>query len=85
MLFFGFAEAMAYMSVMLNITSKAPQAHLGLAHGFASTMSAFIRTISPASTGFLWEWGRSSSFPGFVFLIGSFSAGIGILASYMLP
>ncbi|KAI9208447.1 major facilitator superfamily domain-containing protein [Polychytrium aggregatum] len=76
----GTGEALAYLSVFMLITEGAKGSNLGLAHGFASTCAAGLRTISPALTGYLWELGIHTRLYGLIFLLLSL---LGLLGVYM--
>ena len=69
MILIGFAEVLAFLSVIMMITESATmdsQADmLGLVHGLASTCSASVRALSPPMAGFLWEMGNSPLVFGF--------------------
>lgn len=81
---FGFAESLSFMSVIMLITERAQQTHLGMAHGFAATMAAFARTISPGLTGSLWELGVAIRWTGLVFIIGSIFSTLGVIITFLL-
>ncbi|KAI8918822.1 major facilitator superfamily domain-containing protein [Entophlyctis helioformis] len=66
----GVAEAVSYLSVLILITQESDPRSLGLAHGFASTMAASMRTIGPAAAGALWEWGITLGMSWLVFFLG---------------
>lgn len=83
MCLFGIAETLAYMSILMQITESAQQKHLGLAHGFASTMAALVRTAGPGLTGNLWSFGVVMRMNWIVFAVGVFTASIGILFTYL--
>ncbi|RKO98017.1 MFS general substrate transporter, partial [Caulochytrium protostelioides] len=55
MMLLGVAEAMCYLSVILQITMSVPSAsQLGLVHGIATSAAAMVRTIAPAAGGAMW-------------------------------
>ncbi|KAH6577403.1 hypothetical protein BASA60_004029 [Batrachochytrium salamandrivorans] len=86
---FGIAEAVAYVSVIVLITESASgTGALGLAHGFASTMAACVRTLGPALVGILWEIGASFIAPGasvwVVFGGGAAVAFMGVIAAWAI-
>ncbi|KAI8909506.1 major facilitator superfamily domain-containing protein [Gorgonomyces haynaldii] len=81
---FGIAESLAYLSVMLRITESVAPRHLGVAHGFASTMAALVRTIAPALTGSIWEWGHRLGWTSLVFFIGALTSLGGVVASFLV-
>nr|KAJ3423007.1 hypothetical protein HK105_004524 [Polyrhizophydium stewartii] len=69
---FGVGEATSYLSVIILITeSAAGTGALGLAHGFAATMAACVRTIGPALAGSLWESGVATHWPSLAFVVGA--------------
>ncbi|KAK5671851.1 hypothetical protein QVD99_001682 [Batrachochytrium dendrobatidis] len=80
MAMFGLAEATAYISVIVMITeSAAGSGALGLAHGFASTMAACMRTVGPSIIGWMWEVGGT---PWVVFIGSACVALFGVVAAW---
>ena len=77
MTIFGGCESLGYVSIMLIVTDSAGPSNLGMAHGFASTMAAFVRTIAPSITGYLWEVGVHHGWPGFMFAFGAVTSALG--------
>jgi MFS family permease len=78
---FGTCESLGYLSVILMITESQQPQHLGLAHGLASTLAALARTLSPAITGVIWEWGVELHWNWLVFVVGGGMALMGAIAA----
>jgi MFS family permease len=79
---FGTCESLGYLSVILMITESQQPQNLGIAHGLASTLAALARTLSPAITGFIWEWGVDLQWNWLVFVIGGGIALMGAISAH---
>ena len=84
MVAFGCGESISYLSVILRITESNHVKNLGIAHGFASTVAALVRTIAPSSTGYIWEYGRQMGWSSLVFFLGSLTSLAGVIASWIV-
>ncbi|KAI8830708.1 major facilitator superfamily domain-containing protein [Chytridium lagenaria] len=69
MLFFGFVEAISYLSVIIMITESVEPGSLGAAHGLAATCAAASRTLAPPLAGTLWQLGLLWEIPWLIFAV----------------
>jgi MFS family permease len=81
MAFLGACESLAYLSVMLLITESQYPLNLGKAHGLAATLAAFSRTISPAVSGLIWQWGEALHWNWLVFVFNAMISLFGAVSS----